>query len=158
MQAPTMYPYQPLMRYFFGTPHESGVRQIATWIQKTSPAAYKAVLSNRPELFDGPHVVTSGLMGMSGMQGFGDTAAEPANPITQWGNSLLDLAKGYMAYDAQRDILKLNIARVEKGLPPVDSSTLAPTMNIGVSPQIQTLGMLAVGGLIIVGLISAFKR
>lgn len=150
------YVYQPMMRYYYGTPHEASVAQLATWMQRASPAAYSAVISAKPHLFDAGSSVRSGLMGLNG---FGAVADDnPTTPLTDWGNQLLDLAKGYMAYDTQKELMKINIARAEKGLAPISSSQFAPQLNVGVSPEVQTLGMLAIGGLVVVGLLAAFKR
>lgn len=158
------YPYNPMSQYFYNAPHEGAVNQFAAWLKGVNPNAYNAVARANPSLFDGQRAVRSG--SLSGM-GFviaddselvGAGVPQSTSPITQWGNQLLDLAKGYMAYDMQRDLLQVNLARAEKGLPPISSSSLAPTLNMGISPDVQRLGFIAVGGLVLVGLFSAFKR
>lgn len=150
------YVYQPMMRFFYGTPHESAINSLALWIKNVSPGAYAAVMTGKPHLFDPGRAVRSGMMGISAMSAAVDD--NPTNPISEWGKQLLDVAKGYMAFDMQRDLLKVNIARAEKGLPPISSETIAPTMNLGISSDVQRLGMIAVGGLVIVGLLSALNR
>lgn len=88
-----------------------------------------------------------------GMGGLGqDTGSAEPSIMTDWGNNILDLAKGYLAYDTQKDLLKLNIARAEQGLAPIDPGSIAPQVNVGLSPATQNL---AIYGLIGVGLIAA---
>ena len=112
---------------------------------------------------------------INGLSGLGDMSVDdygnailtgpsattaPAIPdtITAWGSQMFDLAGKYLQYDQQRQILKLNITRAEKGLPPIDSSALAPTVNIGASPGVTQLGYLAVGGLVLAGVVAAFSK
>lgn len=158
-QAYDPFTYQPMMRYFYEGAHEGAVNQLAEWLRRAAPSAYENVRRSNPSLLDAARSVRSGVMGLSGLGSLAQTATDEAtSPITQWGKDLMALAQSYMAYDAQRDILAINIARAEKGLPPINSASLAPQFNIGASPELQQLGMIAIGGLLIVGLASAFRK
>lgn len=93
--------------------------------------------------------------------GSSDTTSTPS-VMTEWGTSILSTLQtalpAYFQAKSQSDLMTINIKRAEQGLPPIDSSTLAPTVNVGVSPAIQQLGYIAVGGLVLVGLYSAFAK
>lgn len=89
------------------------------------------------------------------------TPTADTSPLTQWGTSILDTIQStlpaYFQAKSQSDLMKINIARAEQGLPPIDSSSLAPTVNVGVSPAVQQFMYIAVGGLVLVGLYGAFR-
>lgn len=52
----------------------------------------------------------------------------------------------------QQKILEANLERAKRGLPPIDTSTLAPTYNVGLTPAARNL--VIVGG--IAGIIALF--
>lgn len=155
------YTYQPLLRWFYEGQHYGAVAQFTDWLKREAPEAHAKITEKRPDLLE----VRSVLMGISprasggGLSGMGETPLDDGQgPVSTWGTQILDLAKGWMTYDMQRDLFKLNIARAEQGLPPISGSTLAPQVNVGVSPQLQSIGTFAVVGLVAVGLIAAFRR
>lgn len=152
------FTYQPLERWFYEGQHYGAVAQFAEWLKREAPEAYGKVAAARPDLLNAKTAL-NGMRGSSGggLAGLGD-ALPSDTPLTQWGNSLLDLAKGWMQYDMQRDLLQVNLARAERGLPPISSSSIAPQVNVGVSPEMQNLSYIAVGGLLLVGLFAAFRR
>lgn len=92
----------------------------------------------------------------------GTSTSAGGAPVTSWGQDLISFTKAvlpsYYQAQAQRDLLNINIKRAEQGLPPIDSGAVAPQVNVGVSPGVQQLGYLAVGGLVLFGLFSAFGR
>jgi hypothetical protein len=134
--------------------HIQSVWQFAEWMKTNEPALYGVVASRRPELLDAPDVVTGGQLG-----GMGQAAdAGGQGVLTQWGTQMLDLAKGYMVYDAQKDLMALNISRAERGLPPIDPGVIAPQVQVGIAGNVQTLMYIALAGLVLVGLLAVFKR
>lgn len=85
-----------------------------------------------------------------------------SGPVTSWGQDVMEFFKAtlpaYYQAQAQRDLLAINLKRAEQGLPPIDADGVAPQVNVGVSKGVQTLGYVAVGGLVLVGLLAAMKR
>jgi hypothetical protein len=151
--------------------HIESVWQFTEWMKKSAPDFYKFLDERKPQLLDAPKVVTSGKLGAipgdypstvpgGGFDGLGQDAAAPADQgvLTQWGTQMLDLAKGYMVYDAQKDLMAVNISRAERGLPPIDPGVIAPQVQVGIAPNVQTLMYVALAGLVLFGLVSAFGR
>jgi hypothetical protein len=141
--------------------HITSVWQFAEWLKTSSPQIYDIVSRRKPELLDAPQAVASGKLGAmqwgpGGIGGLGQAAESgEQGVITQWGSQLLDLAKGYMVYDAQKDLMRTNISRAERGLPPIDPGVIAPQVQVGVAPNVQTLMYVALAGLVVVGLTAA---
>lgn len=158
--------------------HVYSVWNFLSWLQDANPALYN-VIANTP-LADPVAVVASGQLspggkpvvktGPKGMGGLGSDWSEgeaaaakvaasiPEDIYTQWGSKVFDLAGKYLQYDSQKQIVALNIKRAEQGLAPIDSGLLAPTVNVGVSKNVQTLAYVAVGGLVVAGLVGAFAK
>ena len=167
--------------------HVYSVWNFLSWLQDANPALYN-VIANTPladpvavvasgQLSPGgkPVQQTAG----KGMAGLGDVYEDAAlaeaaanggmvptvpsasgtpDIYTQWGAKVFDLAGKYLQYDSQKQIVALNIKRAEQGLAPIDSGLLAPTVNVGVSKNVQTLAYVAVGGLVVAGLVGAFAK
>ena len=156
------FTFQPLERWFYEGQHYGAVGQFAEWLRANAPAAYAKVAAARPDLLNAKSALAgmtasgaNGVQRPGGLAGLGDAGE---SPITSWGNQLLDLAKGYMAYDAQKDLLAVNLSRAERGQPPISAGSIAPQVNVGVSPEMQQLSYVAVGGLLLFGLVSAFRK
>lgn len=87
-----------------------------------------------------------------------------------WYSEVLEFAKqaipAYLAYDAQKDIMDMNIERAKQGLPPIDPGMTAPQVKVihQLPPEVQTSindfkmggmnillwGALAVGGFFLI--------
>lgn len=85
-----------------------------------------------------------------GLYGLGD-AADSATP------SWFDQVPGWIkdiqvAVNTQR-LLDLNIQRARSGLPAITSSAVAPTVNFGISPEIQQMILYGGIGLLLIGLV-----
>ena len=78
--------------------------------------------------------------------------------VTEWGKTVSDLLGKYLIYDQQKSLIKLNISRAEKGLPPIDAAAYGAGVSVGVSPGVQQLAYIAIGGLVVVGLLNSLKR
>ena len=156
------YTYQPLLRFFYegegGVSHGNAVKQFSAWLQKESPNAHADIMKKRPDLLKSEKAISNGAMGVPGLSGLGEANPAQDAPLSEWGNSLLDLAKGWMQYDTQRELLKVNLTRAEQGLSPISGASVAPQVNVGVSDDLQKLGIVAVGGLIVVGLLAAMRK
>ena len=165
--------------------HIYAVWNFLDWMKAGSPELYRAVTGEG--LADPVAVVTGGGItpgtaqkdASSGMAGLFDGDYTPAPPgydptnpptvnvslpgadqgiATDWGSKVFDIAGKYLQYDSQKQIVALNIKRAEQGLAPIDSGLLGPTVNIGASPAVQQLAYIAVGGLILAGIVSAFSK
>lgn len=164
------YPYQPLLNYFYdGGPvpasagasvdHVRSVWSFAEWMRDNFPDVFALVSQTRPDLLEPGVVVASGALAPSGsgLAGLSEVV-NASDPVTDWGKQLLDLAKTYLQVDTQRDLLKANISLAERGLPPINSASLAPQVNFGLSSDMQKLAMFGVAGLVVAGLVSAFRK
>lgn len=177
------YTYQPQMRYLYdGGPlpqqlsavaeqnpeaanHIRSVWQLSNWMQTYFPDMYSAITAQRPDLLDAGAVVLSGQLAVnksSGgkLAGLGETAVTvgaPDDPITVWGKQILGFANNYLQFDAQRDLLKANVSLVERGLPPINAGQIAPQVNFGLSPDMQKIALFGVAGLVVAGLVGAFR-
>lgn len=88
---------------------------------------------------------------MAGMgQAEGDVESATS---TDWGQTLLELARGYAEYDLQKEALDVNLARAQQGLPPLDLSTYGAGVQIGMAPSTQNtlliIGAVIAGALIL---------
>lgn len=96
------------------------------------------------------------------------TDGQPAQSSTDW---LSQLAQGFAEFklanqqaNAAAQVNSINIQRAQQGLPPinVDLSAGAPTVAVGLSPQVQSLLQLALwGGLALLALnivLKAWRR
>lgn len=159
--------------------HIMSIWQFGEWLNQTQPALYSAIKARNPALLDAGTVVLQGRLnapvfyadppkppasiggaaGKTQMAGLRGDAASTASPdvITEWGKNVSDLLGKYLVYDQQKKLIDLNIKRAEQGLPPVSSEQLAAGVNIGLADSTQRLAYLALGGLVLVGLFSAFK-
>ena len=61
-----------------------------------------------------------------------------------------------LAVNTQK-LLDLNIQRAQQGLPPITAQSVAPTLNLGMSPEVQKMVMIAAVGLGAVILLSRRK-
>lgn len=161
--------------------HIMSVWQFSEWLNQTAPEAYNAIKAQNPALLDPGSVVLYGRLnapvfyadppkppasiggapGKTQLAGLGEGEEPPvitSNVMTEWGKTVSDLLGKYLVYDQQKKLIDLNIKRAEKGLPPVSSQELAAGVNIGLAPGAQQLAYIALGGLVLVGLLSAFKR
>lgn len=174
------FSYQPLMRLYYSgsqmlpdeveraamanpdkAQHIQSVWELGQWMKANTPDFHSVVSTRRPDLLDPSKAVLNNKLGRidwgapGGMGGLGQTETADQPVLTQWGTQLLDLAKGYMVYDAQKDLMRTNISRAERGLPPIDPGVIAPQVQVGVAPGLQTLMYIALAGVVIVGLTAA---
>jgi hypothetical protein len=148
--------------------------QFVAWLDKFSPEMAAAVVQRVGEApKNGPLNNLSGLWEMGQFPGE-DASATSSTKTTgfsfSWASDLLNVAKevvpAYMAYDAQKDLMAMNIERAKQGLPPIDPGVVAPQVTVvhSLPPEVQTQisafkmggmnillwGALAVGGFFVV--------
>lgn len=128
-----------------------GVVAFADWLEKNFPDIYKAAMQSRPDLLM-PEFA------MAGLAGLGDATSE--TPSTDWGKAFSDFVNQVLgplagAYQ-QKKLIDLNIKRAEQGLPPINAEQMAPTVNVGIAPSLQT-GLL-IAGAVVLGVLLLRKR
>jgi MYXO-CTERM domain-containing protein len=126
-----------------------GVVNFMSWLETNFPEQHAAVLQSRPELAL-PEFAMAGLAGL----GQGETPA--AEPTTDWGKQLTSILSPLLNVWQQRELVKVNIKRAEQGLSPLDTGAIAPTVNVGVSPEVRQAGI--IGGLALLGVALLFLR
>lgn len=66
--------------------------------------------------------------------GVGTPTTSTNETETDWASKLFSFAEqaipAYLAYDAQKDIMEMNIARAEQGLDPIDPGVTAPQVRV----------------------------
>lgn len=171
------YTYRPMMRYFYqGAPlpsdiadavsanpraanHIQAVFGFTQWLNERFPAVSQSLAIRNPRALDAVKAVKGGSVSpttsKSGLSGLGDIV--DSSPATDWGKVIADTAKSVLAFKSQQDIVNLNIKRAEQGLPPIDSGSVAPQLNVGLSPQVQTMMLWGFGGLLALGIVSVMK-
>lgn len=128
--------------------------QFVTWLKKAAPDVYQQAMG-------------SALRSDATLRGLGE---EPAKSVWEkFTDALTGVGTTLLTLKAQKDALKLNLQRAQAGLPPIDTSAVAPTVRtqVDVSPElaqklIDTTGeglnkALVWGGLGLLGLMIAKK-
>jgi len=136
-------------------PSGEAVIYFAEWIKKNYPDAYQAIVTTGPEMLV-PEFALSGMYPRLGFAGIGEV--ETNEPSTDWGKKIMDIVSSVIPLYQQKELFQLQLKRAEMGLPPIDPATMAPTVNVGVSPQIQQLGYLALFGFLGLGVMYAFRN
>lgn len=117
-------------------------------MKKNDPSLYSTIARDYPEtMFPGGQ-----------MSAAHDSSAptDSTAPTTDWGSRLLDIIKVIVPAKQQTDLYKMQLRRAEAGLPPIDPSNFAPTVNVGTSPAVlRNIKYLTwgVAGLALIGLI-----
>jgi len=73
--------------------------------------------------------------------------ADQGTDYKVWIERAADIGKGLLAFEQQRQLLKVNAERAKQGLPPI--STLAAQVQVGLAPDIKNL--IVIGGLFLAG-------
>lgn len=139
--------------------------QFVLWLKETHPALAAAAIDAA-----GNRSVNNGL----GQFSFSDAVSSTAEKAADTGGSMwekitsgaLALGGTYLALKAQRDAMKINIARAEQGLPPIDAAAVAPVVRVqtDIDPQLaadlasnigskMNQGLLVIGGLALVAML-----
>lgn len=73
--------------------------------------------------------------------------ADQGTDYKVWIERAADIGKGLLAFEQQRQLLKVNAERAKQGLPPIN--TLAAQVQVGLAPDIKNL--IVIGGLFLAG-------
>lgn len=108
------------------------------WLRKFSPEMHAAVV----ERMGGREAPAAGpLLELSNSWGLGQLTEDPLIVSTtttssgwDWAKDALAFAKeavpAYLAYDAQKDLMDLNMTRAQAGLDPIDPGLVAPELTV----------------------------
>lgn len=114
------------------------VAEFSSWLEKNFPDVFKAVMQSRPDLLV-PEFALAGLAGLSA-----EDAASTPSPLSDWAKALSEILAPISGAYAQKQCIDVNIKRAEMGLPPIDCANMtAPTVNVGVTPEVKQMGMIA---------------
>jgi hypothetical protein len=115
-----------------------GVFLFSEWLKRAMPEIYRTMLQTVPEDL----IPEFALAGM-GLSGLAEDPANPSQPSTSWGDRVFKLVETilpqYAQYRAQQELLKVNIARAERGLSPIEQAELAPQVRVGLTSDVQRL-------------------
>lgn len=119
-------------------------------LEKNAPGAFRAAVNSmRSERNNGLNAVVTST----------DTAVvQAAVESPSWFDKLLEAAKVAGAYMTTRDLTKLNMERVKQGKEPISMDSIAPQVNVGMSPETRTLVIYGAVGLGALILLNTMKR
>lgn len=124
------------------------------WLRTKYPDVYRGVIQSRPDLLI-PEFAVAGLSGVN---------EDIQEPTSDWGKTIQSVIEKMVSplvgVYQQKQVIDLNIKRAEMGLPPIDASIAAPTVQVTL-PQAQqqqiaemgkylVMGVLGIGALILV--------
>lgn len=114
-----------------------GQMMFMTWVQETYPDLYQAVLNRVAS----QEVATQGVAVNNRQLG---QVGPPAPEMESWwskaSTAFMSLGVTYLGLKNQRDVLKINLERAKKGLPPISNENLtAPIVQtrVDVSPEVM---------------------
>lgn len=126
------------------------IMTFSAWLNASMPEVYQAVMMSRPDLLL-PEFAASGLAGLS------EDQPVTSVPETDWGKKILEVASPLLQVWQQKELMKVNVARAERGLAPIDVSQIAPQVQVR-NPQLEMLGKVAVFGLLGLGAVALIAR
>ena len=118
-------------------PAAQSVAAFSKWLKTTHPQLFAQIATTAPELLDPVNVVKSTLGNYEGDSGdvengfdsianaFSGAVEDITKPavVSDWGNRILDFARGAIQLNAERQILEANIARAERNQAPISVPT-----------------------------------
>ncbi len=116
--------------------------EFVAWLQRSAPKIYHKVLLVRPDLLT-THVTHT----------LGAVTAPPV--ATTWASDLKSVidqvAKPLIGVYQEKKLIDINIERAKAGLAPINSTAIAPTVNVGLAPQ-QAAEANKIGKMMLIGL------
>lgn len=87
-----------------------------------------------------------------------ENALVTASTVESVSSLLKDLASIYGSVRAQEKLLDINLERAMLGLPPIDTASYSPSVNVGVTPQTQQLLTFALIGVLALGAFALMRK
>ncbi len=127
--------------------------QFVSWLRKFHPEMHAAVMQRMGGREAPPNGALNQLGEAWNMLGQIDPFGGVGVPTTTttdtdkpWYTDILDFAKeavpAYLAYDAQKDLMDLNMERARQGLPPIDPGLTAPQVTLQHQLPPETRGLI----------------
>jgi len=104
--------------------------QFLTWVKRNFPDAYYAALNRADN---------------SSLAGLGEEEAPTQTFWQKMTAGLTAVGTTYLSLKNQRDAMKLNLARAEQGLPPIDAGVTAPVIRTQIDLPPDVLDKLTAG-------------
>jgi hypothetical protein len=106
------------------------------WLRTYNPGLFRAAVKHAESWKEGVKAAGGAPTALSGVA-LGDTSS--SDWWTQLTQGITSMGTAYLAYEGQKNIIALNTQRAQVGLPPLDPTTGAPTVNttVGLSPQLM---------------------
>jgi hypothetical protein len=167
-----IYAGNSVMTRFFGDPSSDQLvnqgplkpavayRSFLDWLKQRQPEVFANLAYTRPDLVS-PEMMFESAGFLGDVETDPETATEAQSILDRSLDTLQKLLPTYYQYQTQRQLIDLNIERAKQGLTPVDSGTLAPTVKVGVSSDIQrmlTFGLVGAFGLAALNIFTRNKR
>lgn len=81
---------------------------------------------------------------MTAGQYLGENGFVAEEPLTQYGNVLVDLATQYAQYETAQKCLDINLARAQNNQPPIDCASYGTGVQVGIAPSTQNTVLIVV--------------
>lgn len=127
-------------------PTQHSINQFARMLKTQFPIVYQKIMNTRPAL-----LVPGNNLGQT------DTT-DNTQPVgqTSWGDKILSFVETALPLYYQNEMLEMQIKRAENGLPPLETSQIAPTVRHEVAPQttntIMMLGLAGIAALVLINM------
>lgn len=112
--------------------HSQAHQAFLAMLAQKRPQIYQAVLQRLKD------------RGLAGLGETVDTTVSEPGYFDKFMQTIQTIVPTYLGYQMSKDLYSLNLERAKQGLPPIDSASVAPQVQVGLSPQTQ---MLVFGGL-----------
>ena len=135
-------------------------RSFIDWLKQRQPDVYAGVAYTRPDLVSPEMIFESGGF-LGDVEESAESTFDAQSVFDKSIDALQKLLPSYYQYSAQKQLIDLNIERAKQGMAPVDSGSLAPTVKVGVSSDIQrmlTFGLVGAFGLAALSIFTRNKR
>jgi len=167
-----IYAGNSVMTRFFGDPASDQLvnqgplkpavayRSFIDWLKQRQPEVFANLAYTRPDLVS-PEMMFESAGFLGDVESDPETTATVASVAGKALDTIKEWLPNIMQYDYQRRLIDLNIERAKRGETPVDSSSLAPTVKVGVSSDIQrmlTFGLVGAFGLAALNIFTRNKR
>lgn len=126
--------------------------KFVNWLQIAEPEVFGLLRAAKPELINPGYAVS----------GLGEETSTTSADLKQIALDTLDFMKqavpAYFQYQGQSKLIEINLQRLARGEPPLSAESVAPGVNVGLSPETRKLVYIGVAGVLVLGLYYVSKR
>lgn len=167
-----IYAGNSVMTRFFGDPASDQLvnqgplkpavayRSFLDWLKQRQPEVFANLAYTRPDLVS-PEMMFENAGFLGDVETDPEFVADSQSVMDKSLDAIQKWLPTILQYDQQRRLIDLNIERAKRGETPIDSGTLAPTVKVGVSNDIQrmlTFGLVGAFGLAALNIFTRNKR